>query len=43
MIAVKRLVLVEKIAFCDKAAVDIAVFQINGCLSFMLDMFDFLS
>ena len=43
MIAVEGLVLVKKITFCNKTAVDVAVLEINRCLSFMLDMFDFHS
>ena len=43
VIAVERLILVKKIAFSDKAAVDVAILQVNICLSFMLDMSDFLS
>lgn len=43
VVAVEGLVLVEKITFCDKATVDVAVLEVNGCLSFMLNMFDFLS
>lgn len=43
MVAIKGLVLVKKVTFCDKAAVDVAVLKVNCCLSFMLDMFDFLS
>lgn len=43
MVAIKCLVLVKKVTFCDKATVDVAVLKANSCLSFMLDMFDFLS
>ena len=43
VVAVKGLVLVKKITLCDKAAVDVAIFEVNGCLSFMLDVSDFLS
>ena len=43
MIAVKGLVLIEEITFGDKAAVDVALFEINGCLSLMLNMSHFLS
>ena len=43
VIAVEGLVLVEKITFGDKATVDVAVLQVNGRLSFMLDMSDFPS
>ncbi len=42
VIAVEGLILVKKIAFSDKAAVDVAILQVNICLSFMLDMSDFL-
>lgn len=43
MVAIKCLVLVKKVTFSDKATVDVAVLKVNSCLSFMLDMFDFLS
>ena len=43
VIAVESLVLVKKIAFCDKAAVNVAILQVNNCLSLMLNMSDFLS
>ena len=43
MIAVEGLVLVKEIPFSDKTAIDIAILQVNGCLSLMLDMSDFLS
>ena len=43
VVAVEGLVLIKKITFRDKAAVDVAAFQVNGCLSFMLDMPNFLS
>ena len=43
MVAVEGLVLVEKVPFCNEAAVDVAVLEVNGCLSFMLNMFDFFS
>ena len=43
MIAVERLVLVKEITFCDKAAVDVTLFQVNGCLSLVLNMSHFLS
>ena len=43
MIAVEGLVLVKEITFRDKAAVDVTLFEVNGCLSLMLDMSHFLS
>ncbi len=43
VIAVEGLVLVKKVTFCNQAAVDVTVFQVNGCLSFMLDMLYLLS
>ena len=43
MIAVKGLVLVKEIIFRDKAAVDVTLFQVNCCLSLMLNMSHFLS
>ena len=43
VIAVEGLILVKKITFGDEAAVNIAGFQINCCLSFMLNMSHFHS
>ena len=43
VITVEGLVLIKKITFGDQAAVNIAVFEINCCLSFMLNMSHFHS
>lgn len=43
MIAVKSLVSVKEVGFGDEARIYIAVFQIDDCLTVMLDVGDFFA
>lgn len=43
VVAVEGLILIEQVAFCDEAAIEVAIFKIDGCIAFMLDMADFLA
>ncbi len=43
MVAVESLVLIKQIALGHQAAVNVAIFEINGRLALMLDMSDFFA
>jgi hypothetical protein len=43
VVAIEGLVLIEKIAFCDQTAVDVAIFENDGGLALVLDVGDFFA
>lgn len=43
MIDIKGSVLVEEITFCSKAAVNVAIIKVDGCLAVVLNVRDFIT